>query len=86
MKGVLELRGSPVALTYASAPVANAAVSRKIWVCRAFQAARDCEVVNLTAENPGCPGGTAYMGLGAMPVEHTDTIADFLVNGEKLMA
>jgi uncharacterized protein (DUF169 family) len=86
LEGVPELRGSPVALAYSSAPVANPTVSRKIWACRAFQATRDGEAVNLTAGNSGCPGGTTYMGLGAMPVEHADTIADFLINGEKLMA
>ncbi len=86
LRAALGLRGSPVALAYSSAPIANATVDRKIWACRAFQAARDGEVVNLTAETSGCPGGTTYMGLGAMPVEHTETIADFLVNGEKLMA
>jgi len=86
LKAVLELQGSPVALAYCSRPVPNATMDRRIWACRAFRAAREGEVLNLTAETSGCPGGTTYLGLGAMPVEHTETIADFLINGEKLMA
>lgn len=86
LKGVLELQGSPVALAYSSTAASNATIDRKIWACRAFQAARDGQVINLTAETSGCPGGTVYLGLGQMPVEHAETIADFLVNGEKLMA
>ncbi len=86
LRDVLDLKGSPVAIAYSSEPAGNATIARKFWACRAFQAARDGEVINLTAETSGCPGGTTYMGLAPMPAEQMDVIADFLVNGEKLMA
>ena len=86
LKSVLELKGSPVALTYASEPASNATHEGRLWVCRALKAAREGEVINLTAETSGCPGGSTYLGLREMPPEHLDTVADFLIHGEKLMA
>jgi len=86
LKNVLELKGSPVAITYSDAPASNATQASRIWACRAFQAARDGAVINLSEETSGCPGGTSYLGFRAMSSEHMATIADFLVNGEKLMA
>lgn len=86
LKDVLTLAGSPVAITYSAEPASNATRQGKLWACRAFQAARDGEVVNLSAETSGCPGGSTYLGLREMAAEHLDTVADFLVNGEKLMA
>jgi uncharacterized protein (DUF169 family) len=86
LKDVLQLKGSPVALTYAREPVSGATQEGKLWACRALKAAREGEVINLTAETSGCPGGSTYLGLKQMPREHIDTVADFLINGEKLMA
>ncbi len=86
LKSVLELKGSPVALTYASEPASNATHEGRLWVCRALKAACEGEVINLTAETSGCPGGSTYLGLREMPPEHLDTVADFLIHGEKLMA
>lgn len=86
LKEVLELKGSPVALTYASEPAPAATQERKLWVCRALKEARDGQVIHLRAETSGCPGGTTYLGLGEMSPEHVGTVADFLVHGEKLMA
>jgi uncharacterized protein (DUF169 family) len=86
LKAVLELKGSPVALAYASEPAPHPTREGRLWVCRALKAAREGEVINLTAETSGCPGGSSYLGLRELPREHLDTVADFLIHGEKLMA
>ena len=56
LKDVLELNGSPVAITYAAEPAPTGA-TKKMWACRAFQAARNGEVINMSADTSGCPGG-----------------------------
>jgi uncharacterized protein (DUF169 family) len=85
LRDVLGLAGSPVAITYANEPVDGAAPGKR-WACRAFREARDGAVITITAETSGCPGGTTFLGLREIPREHQAAIADFLVNGEKLMA
>jgi uncharacterized protein (DUF169 family) len=86
LKETLELQGSPVALTYTDEPAPRATQQRTLWVCRALKAAREGEVIHLTAATSGCPGGSTYLGLSELPPEHVDTVADFLIHGEKLMA
>ncbi len=92
IKDVLKLEGSPVAVTYAWEGPRPANVekpagvkARKHRVCDAFLCARRGEVVDITKETSGCPGGTRYLGF---PQEQTEesvkALQDFLVNGEKL--
>jgi uncharacterized protein (DUF169 family) len=82
---VLELRLAPVAVTYAEeAP--QGAVTDKCRVCRALQEAAQGAVVDMTAGNSACPGGSQYLGLEAQPPERQATVRDFLIHGEKLFS
>lgn len=84
LKQVLELEGSPVAVTYSMEP-ADDAVPGKYSACRAILDARDGKIINLTKENSSCRGGTWHLGLAPKPTGDADRVLkDFLVNGEKL--
>lgn len=84
IKEVLQLEGSPVAITFSMEPPAEAS-ARKCRVCNAFLLARDGETVDLTSESSACPGGTWFLGLGEGPTgERARAHKDFLINGEKL--
>ena len=84
LKGVLGLKGSPVAITYSMEPAKNAE-SGKHWVCKAFLDARDGKTINLTKANSACNGGTWHLGLGPKAEGDADkALKKFLVNGEKL--
>jgi uncharacterized protein (DUF169 family) len=43
-------------------------------------------VIDLTAENSTCPGGSQYLGLKAQAPEHARTLREFLIHGEKLFS
>ncbi|OPX22429.1 MAG: hypothetical protein B1H03_04420 [Planctomycetales bacterium 4484_113] len=84
IKEVLELEGSPVAITYSQEPAPDSAGGRH-RVCEALLRARDGDVIDLTAENSACPGGTWHLGLGEAPKgEAGKALQEFLVYGEKL--
>lgn len=81
---VLDLEGSPVAVTYSMEPPAGAAEGRH-RVCTALLEARDGKTIDLTAESSSCPGGTWHLGLGEPPTgERAKGFKEFLVDGEKL--
>ena len=81
---VLDLEGSPVAVTY-SMRAPSGAVEGRHRVCKALLAARGGEVIDLTAESSSCPGGTWHLGLGEAPTgERARGFKEFLVDGEKL--
>ncbi len=85
LKEVLELPGSPVAITYTDqAP--QGAGTRKCSVCGLLRNVAAGESFIMTAENSGCPGGTQYLGLRAQHPERAKGLRDFLINGEKLFA
>ncbi|MCL6518396.1 MAG: DUF169 domain-containing protein [Armatimonadetes bacterium] len=84
LKNVLELRGSPVAVTYSMEPAKNAEPG-KHSACKAILDARDGKVINLTKDSSSCPGGIWHLGLGPRPSGDQDkALKKFLVNGEKL--
>jgi len=85
IKEVLGLDGSPVAVTYSQKP-ATKPTKGKHRVCNALLRARDGAVIDLTAENSACNGGTWHLGLGERPKgESHKALQEFLVEGEKLV-
>jgi uncharacterized protein (DUF169 family) len=84
IRKLLGIEGSPVAITYSMEAAPNA-VKGKHRVCNALIKARDGAVVDLTAANSACGGGTWQLGLGGPPSGADDrALKDFLVSGEKL--
>lgn len=85
LREVLALKRLPVAVTYADAAPTGAATG-KCRVCGALREAARGAVVDLTAENSSCPGGSQYLGLKAQAPEHARTLREFLIHGEKLFS
>jgi uncharacterized protein (DUF169 family) len=84
LKGLLELEGWPVAVTYTFEPPAGASRDR-CRVCQALLAARNGKVLDLTQENQLCGGGNFQLGLAPRPGgRESKPLKDFLVRGEKL--
>jgi uncharacterized protein (DUF169 family) len=82
---LLGLRRLPVAVTYTDTPPAGASRA-KCRVCGALTAASRGEVIDLSAENSTCPGGSQYLGLVPVPPERAPVLREFLINGEKLFS
>jgi uncharacterized protein (DUF169 family) len=82
---VLELKLAPVAVTYTD-EAAEGALSDRCRVCGALREVARGAVIDLTAENSACPGGSQYLGLRAQPAEHQATLRNFLIHGEKLFS
>jgi len=82
---VLELKNTPVAVTYTDQAPAGAS-SRKARVCGAIHLAAGGQTIALTAENSACPGGSLYLGLRAQPPEQAKVLREFLIEGEKLFS
>jgi uncharacterized protein (DUF169 family) len=84
LKELLELDGSPIAVTYSMTPAAGAEDGRR-RACNALLDARSGSIINLSRESCACPGGTWHLGLGPQPVgKMMDGLKKFLVEGEKL--
>jgi uncharacterized protein (DUF169 family) len=82
---LLGLRRQPVAVTYTDEPPAGAPTP-KCRVCSALTAASRGEVVDLSAANSTCPGGSQYLGLTPQRPEQARTLREFLIKGEKLLS
>jgi len=82
---VLQLERPPVALTYTDTPPKGAATDR-CRVCGGLYQASGGAVLDLTAENSACPGGSLYLGLRQQPLEQARAIREFLIDGEKLLS
>jgi uncharacterized protein (DUF169 family) len=82
---VLGLTKSPVGVTYTDAGPRDAS-SGKCRVCGALRNAAQGTVIDLTAKNSTCPGGSQYLGLRAQAPEHARTLREFLIHGEKLFS
>ncbi len=80
---LLGLKRLPVAVTYTDNPPEGAA-SPKCRVCSALMDASNGEVVDLSAANSTCPGGSQYLGLIPQPPERGRALREFLISGEKL--
>jgi uncharacterized protein (DUF169 family) len=84
IRGLLELKGNPVAITYSMKPPSKS-IGRNYRVCDAFLKVRDGKVIDLTESTSACAGGTWHLGLSERPKGEADkALKDFLVNGEKL--
>jgi len=84
LKELLNLTGSPVAVTFSMKPPKSAAKG-KHRVCNALLLARDGKTIDVTRETSGCNGGTTYLGLGPRPTgKAAEGLKEFLVDGEKL--
>jgi len=84
LKDVLNLVGSPIAVTYSMEPARDAEPG-KHWVCKAFLDARAGKTINLTKDNSACNGGTWHLGLAPRAEGEADkALKKFLVHGEKL--
>jgi uncharacterized protein (DUF169 family) len=85
LKQVLELSGSPVAISYTdTAPTQPG--TRKCSVCGLLRNVAAGDSFILTAATSRCPGGSQYLGLQAQHPERARALRHFLVNGEKLFA
>lgn len=82
---VLALKKTPVAVTYTDSPPEGGSV-KKCRVCGAIMQASEGTVIDLTAENSACPGGSLYLGLAPQPPERARTLREFLIDGEKLFS
>jgi uncharacterized protein (DUF169 family) len=85
LQEVLSLARAPVAVSYTDSPAENASTGR-CRVCSGIFRAAAGEVLDLTAENSACPGGSLYLGLRPQPPEQAETLREFLINGEKLFS
>ncbi len=84
LKKVLDLEGSPIAVTYSMKPAVGTNNQRRA-VCQALLEARSGNAINLTKESCNCPGGVWHLGLGPRPSGDDESLMkDFLINGEKL--
>jgi len=85
LKKELSLDTQPIAVTFAGAPAPGLPVtSGKVSVCQALKKASEGEVVTITAETCGCPGGLTSLGLGQMPAQGKERLVEFLVKKEKV--
>lgn len=85
LKDVLELRASPVAISYTDKSPEQPG-KRKCSVCGLLRDVAAGETFILTAETSRCPGGSQYLGLQAQHPERARSLREFLINGEKLFA
>ncbi len=84
LREVLELEGSPIAVTYSNEPVSGAKRG-KHFVCEALLDARGGATINLHAKNSACRAGGWYLGIEPKPTgEAYKAIENFLVKGGKL--
>ena len=82
---VLELAHPPVAVAYTDHPPENASTAR-YWVCGALQEAAAGTVIDLTAANMACPGGSLHLGLQSQSPRRAKVLREFLIDGEKLFS
>jgi uncharacterized protein (DUF169 family) len=80
---VLDLKKSPVAVTYTDVPVPPGSTDR-CRACGAIFSAAKGETIQMTATNSACPGGSEFLGLSSPEPGRGKTLRDFLINGEKL--
>ena len=84
IKKVLDLEGSPVAVTYSLYPPKKKSKG-KLRVCNAFLAVSKGKIIDLTAETSACGGGTLHLGLGdKFTGEAAKALKEFLTKGEKI--
>ena len=82
---VLGLRQMPVGVTYSDEAMTGAS-TKKCRACGALREAAQGAVIDFTAENSACPGGSQFLGLRAQAPEHACALREFLIHGEKLFA
>jgi uncharacterized protein (DUF169 family) len=72
-------------VTYTDAGPRDASTG-KCRVCGALRNAAEGKVIDLTAKNSTCPGGSQYLGLKAQSPKHARALREFLIHGEKLFS
>ncbi len=85
LKDVLELKYSPVAVTYSNEPAGDAAKG-KSWVCGAIKKAASSDIINISTSSSACPGGSWHLGLRRQTKEQMKVVGKFIVEGEKLFS
>lgn len=85
LKDVLQLKFSPVAVTYSNEPSRDAAKG-KSWVCGAIKKAASGDIINISATSSACPGGSWHLGLRRQTKEQMKVVGKFIVEGEKLFS
>lgn len=80
----LGLKKAPVGITYTDETPAGAG-SDRCRACTALLKAAQEEVIDLTAVNSACPGGSQYLGLRPQDPAHARALREFLTRGEKLL-
>src|ERR1035437_2180429 len=84
LKGELGLATEPVAVTFAGAPAPGGPVLHgKASVCQALKRASEGECITISVETCGCPGGLVSLGLGQLPPDGKERLADVLVEKER---
>jgi uncharacterized protein (DUF169 family) len=85
LKKELKLETDPIAVTFAGAPAPGTPPPQgKVSVCQALKRAGEGELITITVETCGCPGGLVSLGLGEMPSEGRERLVHFLVDTEKV--
>jgi uncharacterized protein (DUF169 family) len=85
LKKELKLEADPIAVTFAGAPAPGTPPPQgKVSVCQALKRAGEGELITITVETCGCPGGLVSLGLGQMPPEGRERLVHFLVEKEKV--
>jgi uncharacterized protein (DUF169 family) len=87
LKSLLNLEGSPIAVSYSMEPASNARPGSH-WACKAISdVALKGLNINISRETSACGGGTMHLGLAPhyTPLSEPDLrLKDFLIKGEKL--
>lgn len=85
LKKEVKLELDPVAVTFAGGLAPGVpAPQAKVSVCQALKRAAEGQLITITAETCGCPGGLVSLGLGRMPSEGREKLVHFLVHKEKV--
>lgn len=84
LKRGLKLTTEPIAVTFTGEAAGFAPFAGKVSVCQALQRAAAGELVTVTVQSCGCPGGLVSLGLGQMPASGRERLVSFLVDKEKV--
>jgi uncharacterized protein (DUF169 family) len=85
LKKELKLDTEPIAVTFWGGLAPGTSPPQgKVSVCQALKRASEGEVITITTETCGCPGGLVSLGLGQMPAEGRERLVRFLVDKEKV--
>jgi uncharacterized protein (DUF169 family) len=85
LKHVLRLTREPVAVAFTGAGAGDEPSAHgKVSVCQALKRASEGELITVTVETCGCPGGLVNLGLGQVPASGKERLVRFLIDKEKV--